>query len=323
MAILAGIDEAGLGPLLGPLVVTGAAFRVPDDQLDRCLWQTLRLSCASSMARAGRRLVVADSKRLYRSRNGGADLGRLEHSALVMLGLGGEPPGNWRALLHRIAPGAADELDRYAWYSASNVALPISEGMGDLPTQVNAVRLDCAAQGVSLHGVFCEPLLEGSFNDLVTKTRNKGTVSLGLVFRVIDRVMGSATGERLRICVDRQGGRIRYRDALTTAFPGHELTILDETPARSAYRMTAKARICEIDFVTRGENRHFLVALASIFSKYVRELYMHAFNEYWRREVGDIRPTAGYYTDARRWLSDMSAELERRSIDRDTLVRQR
>ncbi|MCH8916798.1 MAG: hypothetical protein IIC52_01970 [Proteobacteria bacterium] len=41
MAIVAGIDEAGFGPTLGPLVVSGVAFRVPDDQVDRCLYGLL------------------------------------------------------------------------------------------------------------------------------------------------------------------------------------------------------------------------------------------------------------------------------------------
>ena len=35
MGLVIGMDEAGYGPNLGPLVVTGVAFEVPDDRLDQ------------------------------------------------------------------------------------------------------------------------------------------------------------------------------------------------------------------------------------------------------------------------------------------------
>jgi len=68
LAIVAGIDEAGFGPLLGPLVVTGVAFRVPDSQTHRCLWDTLSETCTRPPDRDSRRLAVADSKQLFRGR---------------------------------------------------------------------------------------------------------------------------------------------------------------------------------------------------------------------------------------------------------------
>ncbi len=96
MAILAGIDEAGFGPILGPLVVTGVSFRVPDDQLDVCLWETLRESCSHLPARAAQRLVITDSKKLYRSRR---HLPAIERPALVMLAVKDHPPQEWLELL--------------------------------------------------------------------------------------------------------------------------------------------------------------------------------------------------------------------------------
>jgi ribonuclease HII len=81
--------------------------------------------------------------------------------------------------------------------------------------------------------------------------------------------------------------------------------------------------VCEIEFVTGGDARLFPVALASMFSKYLRELYMHVFNRYWSRQHSGLRPTAGYYTDARRWLEDAAPVINRLSIDRGMLVRER
>lgn len=320
MAIVAGIDEAGFGPLLGPLVVTGVAFRVPDSQAHRCLWDTLSESCTRQPDRDSRRLAVADSKRLFRGRT---DFSALERPALVMLAVADQRPRSWRTLLETLASDATTPLDRYPWYIGRDLDLPLSDGVGDIGTRANAIRRNMIEEGVELIGVFAEPVLEEQFNHLVSKTGNKAVAMLGTALRVIDRVLRCAPDPRVRICVDRLGGRIHYREALQTAFPQFELQILQEYPERSAYRLSHPSRVCRIEFVAGGEDRHFAIALASVFSKYLRELYMHVFNDYWSGQVASLRPTAGYYTDARRWLNDAGPELDRRGIDRATLVRQR
>jgi hypothetical protein len=42
-------------------------------------------------------------------------------------------------------------------------------------------------------------------------------------------------------------------------------------------------------------------------SKYLRELAMRPFNEFWCRHVPELKPTAGYSTDSRRFKADISA----------------
>jgi hypothetical protein len=39
-------------------------------------------------------------------------------------------------------------------------------------------------------------------------------------------------------------------------------------------------------------------------AKFVRELAMIRFNAYWGDRIPELKPTAGYVQDARRWLSD-------------------
>ena len=320
MAILAGIDEAGYGPTLGPLIVSGVVFRMPDDQLGESLWSTLQNTVAATTTRAGRRLVVADSKKLYSSQG---SLAPLERAALVMLAVTRRRPTTWHGLLRALAPQTIEQLNHYPWYRQADFALPASDDVGDIGTRANAIRRDCAEHHVEPAAVFCEPLLEGHFNRLVRNTRNKAVVLLGLALRVVDRVFRLAPDERVRLCVDRLGGRRHYREALVSALPGHDMHVLEESAERSAYRLVRSSRICEIEFATGGEQRHFAVALASVYSKYLRELFMRAFNNYWSGKMVGLRPTAGYHTDAHRWLTEAAPVLKRVGINRSLLVRER
>ena len=51
----------------------------------------------------------------------------------------------------------------------------------------------------------------------------------------------------------------------------------------------------------RADTEHFCVALASMASKYLRELLMLEFNRFWQSHVADLKPTAGYPGDAARF----------------------
>ena len=68
---------------------------------------------------------------------------------------------------------------------------------------------------------------------------------------------------------------------------------------------------------------NFPVALASIVCKYVRELSMHAFNQFWAKHLPDVKPTAGYPVDAARFKAEIAEAQAQREITDDVLWRER
>lgn len=317
--IIAGIDEAGYGPLLGPLVVSAAVFEVPDDRADASLWELLRDSVAPQVRKRDPRLAIADSKKLHRGQDG---LAHLERAALSCLTAGGSHPGTFEALLNCLSGDAVEHARAYAWYDGLDMPLPTRCETTELAMHANALRRGLTSFGGGLLGALGEPLPEGHFNERVARTRNKSVVLLGLTLRLIQRVAQAHPSRSIRFAIDRQGGRVRYGRWLMTNFPDHQLKILEESRERSAYQMTGPSADWQVEFAKRGEERHLPVALASIFSKYVRELFMLLFNRYWGGHVPDLKPTAGYYTDGKRFLDDVGPHLERLGIEPSRLIRQ-
>jgi ribonuclease HII len=99
--------------------------------------------------------------------------------------------------------------------------------------------------------------------------------------------------------------------------------VLDEAPRRSSYRVRSDGKAMDITFAQSADSEHMAVALASMYSKYVRELFMKLENRFWASHVPDLKPTAGYPQDARRFLTDIEDACERLDIPWPLLVRSR
>lgn len=319
--IVIGIDEAGYGPLLGPLVVSAVAFEMPDSVADESLWDVLRASVSARVGATQTRLMIADSKKLYRS---GQGLDRLETAALAWLAACGQKVSGLTELLHYVSPQAVDAMEEYPWYWQANVELPTAASLGRVQTQANALGRDLTSHRIRAVGTWVEVLPAGHYNRMVERTRNKSTLLFGLATRLIHRATQAAGGAaEVRIVADRQGGREKYARPLMLAFGDRSLTIEDESPERSAYRMTRGQSCWRVAFLKGGERQHLPVALASIFSKYIRELFMGLLNRYWQAKQPGLSPTEGYYTDGKRFLRDLDGTLRAAGVDRRLLVRSR
>jgi len=317
--LVAGIDEAGYGPLLGPLVASGVVFEVPDALVGADLWEALTGSICRAPKKSDSRLAIADSKKLYQR---AAGLTALERAALVMLQTAQRKPRTLGGLLKVVAPECVSAMLEYPWYVGHDPALPRTTTAADIATPANAVRRDARACGVRLVGVHSEVLCEGHFNRHLKLTRNKASVAMGLVLRLVQRILKSHPGG-LHLFIDRQGGREYYVEKLMTFFEGATLRVLEETNLRSAYELTIGRRTLTMEFLVGGEDHHLPIALASVYSKYLRELLMEGLNQYFKERVEDLLPTAGYHTDAQRFLADIESAVASERLDRGLLVRAR
>ncbi|MFW6133766.1 MAG: hypothetical protein ACOC8F_07700 [Planctomycetota bacterium] len=322
MAVIAGIDEAGYGPVLGPLVVTAVAFEVPDDRAGASLWELLAAGVGRTAARRGGRLAIGDSKKLY-SRRTGRSVEHLERATLAALG---SLPERRRCatlgdLLAATAPAARGALRGYPWYADAPLELPRCIGATDRDLATNALSATMRRAGVRLLTVRCEPVPVGEFNRLVTATDNKTTMLLSITGRLLHHVWDLIDGSSGAIRVDRQGGRMRYRPYLRDLFPRCRLKVLDEGDGRSAYRLVDDRRAAEVSFGVCADAEHLPTALASMVSKYVRELFMEQFNAFWTRRVSGVAPTAGYYVDGRRFYGAIAPTIRELGIDERRVYR--
>jgi hypothetical protein len=319
LSIVVGIDEAGYGPTLGPLVVSAVAFRVPDEHRDADLWKLLG-GYVSGNVRVRQKLIVADSKESYTRSKG---VGVLEETTLCFLALSGKRFERMDELLTALAGVDANDALSYPWYRPAEHAVPVSGRALGIDEKSDRLRRTLSDAGVEFLGARSLPLFEAAFNRSVDETGNKQTVLFAQAARLMGGMMKRFGGEDLMIHVDKQGGRDRYGPLLARRFKGVSLTVKQQDREVGHYRLRRKGSSCEVRFMMHGEKHSMAVALASMYSKYVRELYMQLFNAFWKTHLSDVKPTAGYATDAKRFLAEIAPARERLGIPDDVLIRKK
>ena len=114
---------------------------------------------------------------------------------------------------------------------------------------------------------------------------------------------------------------MHYLPALRRAFPDSSIRKLRERVEQSSYSISQGHRRVKVTFTAGGEDRAFPTALASCIAKYVRELMLHLLNRWFRAKMPELRPTAGYYTDGRRFLKEVAPIVDSADFPRSLLVR--
>ncbi|MFH1300964.1 MAG: hypothetical protein ABIK07_07855 [Planctomycetota bacterium] len=318
MGLLIGMDEAGYGPNLGPLVITASLWKVPGDPRDFDFWEALQSVVSQKKpSRNSSKLHVADSKQVHSS---SAGLAPLERSIMPFLQLlSGESSlvslGElWRLLI--ASPAHFDEIQKQPWNGNDGFSIPTVVD----PEVVQQSRLNLqqafAAAGIELQAVCSEIVLPERFNHLCREYGSKGVLLTRLCMQLLTRVWDRESTEPALIIGDKHGGRNRYDEYLDEILDGEMIFRVEESTAKSVYRIGNT----EVRFQTKAED-HFPVAVSSMVCKYTREVMMELFNQYWLQHVPDLKPTKGYPVDARRFKNEIATAQERLEITDQVLWR--
>ena len=230
---LAGVDEAGLGPILGPLAVAGASMSGPPG-VDP--WTALSdVVTRHETPKDHRRVRVADSKVVKQGPKG---MARLETTVLAFHGamrtLAGEDeviPNSVESLLNQLGV----DISRFKscrWYEELGVPLPLHLGRDTLELLASRVATALRNADIELHRMALQLVEVTEWNGLIRKTGNKGHAHFEAYVGVLRRLLIELP-DGAHLVADRCGGRTRYRDTLQRVAHGSDQRLVREQGART------------------------------------------------------------------------------------------
>jgi hypothetical protein len=331
MRLVLGVDEAGYGPNLGPLVVAVSAWAVDSrlEVLDGLEPFAPEFQAASWTSRSAF-VPFGDSKKIYQSGKGLAGLNfALRFFESIFEGKPSEKRPWFE--LGRLAQEDLSRVESHPWYRCKNPA----KGLGrasqfdeNSEASCRFAREKLLKLGVRLIGFRLRVLDEAYFNECVDRLGNKsdvlGHISLELAWNVLGECMDFHSFKGIEIYCDRQGGRKKYAGLLSQTYErSHResqvpfCSVVGESPKTSVYSMRHAGIATSIRFQVHGDSL-FPPAAASMVAKWARESLMERFNGYWREVVGPgLKPTAGYAVDAARFARDIEPWITKLAIEKN------
>jgi ribonuclease HII len=292
---LVGVDENGLGPRLGPLIVTAVLVRADERGA----------KVASSRARGKLRERLDDSKALvsFRERALGEAWARAIHARTSPHVRAGTVDDlihalslDARAPLRAMCPdGHAPQCWRTDGEELSRDDTLVRDVARDLET--------LAARGVAVVGARVAIVCTRRINDAVARGFSRFHVDLHTMERLVVWAREAASEEIVATC-GKVGGFDRYGDRFGGPLAGRLHLALQEGRAKSSYKMPG---IGTIAFVRDADASHMLVSMASLVGKWVRDVLMSRIVRHHRASVPHLPDASGYYDAITTRFIDASA----------------
>lgn len=295
--LVLGVDENGLGPVLGPLVATSVAMEMP--RYDR-----------SALRRRGLSLGLTDSKQS----GGFGKMAFVESVALALLaGEGGQDvPGSADGVLDRVFRDGRSRLraccpDDPTADQCWAVELPLPIFGGDPAVGREVLDKLVGRSRLRVVNVKSRVACAGMLNAHRAAGKHKFDVDFDLFEQLIASMYRVHGAPLLAIC-----GMIGGIRDYAPRFSLFERDRIQPIVGRRTERRYAVEGVGEIRFEIDADARHLPVALASMVGKYVRELCMLRIGEFYRRGDPDLTLASGYRDPVTKRFIEATSLLRKR-----------
>ena len=285
-----GIDENGLGPIMGPLVVTGVLAQGQEDISD---WFP----------------GVEDSKTFFRSRDI-KSLKKMEEMAIAaFFAVYNYLPTGPMELIGKISGSPScpfvippsfvipAEAGIHCGYEKSLCYKNVPDSflwaeISDAEKQGNELKKWMEREKYVLKQIKCKVVCPYNFNTFI----EDGNSKFFLDFVKFTEIIKDIGKNNMDIFAGKIGGLKRYLPYLRYSFQGWEITKIEEKKELSFYHLIKnKITRFKIGFYLNVEKVSFLAALSSIIGKYVREIFMYGINV----SLGNNKNMVSGYRDKR------------------------
>jgi len=291
--MIVGIDENGLGPLLGPLIVTAAAFKAKTYDKDT-FWKL-----------AGPDLPADDSKVLFSAKHPA----KSESAFLSWLNIFGAKTLSQADLLNEIG------VKPYAPLPCKTPAQICEPSQAPLPAWSNKKPQELSLAiwnrfdrlGIKAHTIKAHQACPGLLNqELAKEGMNKFRFDFELMIDLVKKLGAKQNGDLLALC-GKIGSTRRYGPWLK-AIDCQITDIVEETAKCSTYKIDG---VGTLSFIRDGDGEHLPIAVASMVGKYLRELAMDQINAHLGR---DRKNSVSGYRDRRTALFVEETTPERKKM---------
>jgi len=278
-----GVDENGLGPRLGPMIVTAALAHVNEKGAG-----AMRRKLPQSMAKD-----LDDSKAIVSCHN--VSLGEAWARAVVERTTGKSPKTPTQLL--RLLSLQSDKALRSDCPSSTETMCFNTKGEKFEATeeQLSRVRQHLSAletKGIDVRGVRSDIICTGRLNTLKEEGIHRFAADLHAMERLFLRFREEAKEPLVATC-GKVGGIGKY-EPFFGPLAGRLHTALEEGQGQSCYLFPT---LGEIRFVRDADASDPLVMLASLVGKYLRELLMRRIVRHFEDEVADPAIVPSGYHD--------------------------
>lgn len=304
-----GIDENGLGPILGPMIVTGVSIPLSDESL----------SCFKKPSKNFSGFL--DSKRIFR----GSNRKKAEALALSIINvLTGHIPLTMGEMLDAFMlkmfrPSSCKKNGIFEMCVHNDLQLPLwssSQDIEETSRYILEQNTDLCRSGLIRFVVYCPYFLNNSSR----AGRNKfdldcdGMLSLVEFFRI--NLKGF-----LNIIAGKVGSRVHYENKLNST----NFALSDKNCSSEESRYYFYKDEISLNFIENADDKFTCVSIASIVGKYVREIFMEVLWKYALKKgvIFHRRPSGYRDRVSKEFINSFLPILKKEKIDTVCFLRER